>query len=366
MLKNRTIIQSTLWVLFICTLATFSGCNKDSLAILTTIEITEITSESASSGGSISDNGGSVISERGICWSALPSPNINNATTTVGKGIGSFAAEVSNLEPSTTYYVRAYAKNDEGVSYGNELTFTTQEQPNSTPEVSTVEVKEITSTQATSGGSIINDGGSSISTKGICWSLSPNPTIDNEKNEVGSGSDDFIATLNNLAKDTKYYVRAFATNENGTGYGNEVSFTTSALTAIKASGTTYYVHPSATFLSTWGPSFFTGAISQADGEENTLLLAKLSEENAGKKCADLTVEGYNDWFLPAGRELEILFKANEDAFPKESEDFWTSSEHTTLEKTAFLFGKDDPFTGGPFIIEIPKDRALTCLCVRKD
>jgi uncharacterized protein (TIGR02145 family) len=123
------------------------------------------------------------------------------------------------------YYVRAYATNSEGTGYGNELSFTTLEDL-SIPILSTTEITEITQTTAKSGGNITDDGGATVTARGVCWSTSQNPTISGSKTEDGTGAGNFTSSISGLEPNTKYYVRAYATNSKGTGYGNELSFTT--------------------------------------------------------------------------------------------------------------------------------------------
>ena len=95
------------------------------------------------------------------------------------------------------------------------------------PILTTLEANNITSSSANSGGLISEDGGGEISSRGVCWNTSPNPTIeDSEKSEDGAEIGSFNSLLPNLTSGTTYYVRAYATNEAGTAYGNEISFTT--------------------------------------------------------------------------------------------------------------------------------------------
>jgi hypothetical protein len=85
----------------------------------------------------------------------------------------------------------------------------------------------ITNTSAKSGGIITNDFGNSITERGVVWSTSPNPTISlSTKTKDGVGSGSFTSTLPTLNQNTTYYIRAYATNKNGTTYGNEISFKT--------------------------------------------------------------------------------------------------------------------------------------------
>ena len=94
------------------------------------------------------------------------------------------------------------------------------------PILTTNNATSITSTTAICTGHINYDGGFPITAKGVCWSTLPLPTISNNNTNDGTGIDDFTSTLTNLSINTKYYVRAYATNRLGAGYGNQISFTT--------------------------------------------------------------------------------------------------------------------------------------------
>lgn len=96
------------------------------------------------------------------------------------------------------------------------------------PTVTTTAVSAITQTTATSGGSITSDGGADITARGVCWSTSPAPAITDDKTTDGTGSGSFSSSLTGLTASTPYYVRAYATNSAGTGYGNAESFSTAA------------------------------------------------------------------------------------------------------------------------------------------
>ena len=95
----------------------------------------------------------------------------------------------------------------------------------SLPSINTHSISAIAETSALSGGTITNDGNASIISKGICWNMSPNPTIANFKTNDGYGASNYTSTLINLLSNTNYFVRAYATNSEGTAYGNEISFT---------------------------------------------------------------------------------------------------------------------------------------------
>jgi len=131
--------------------------------------------------------------------------------------------ELKNLIPGTTYYIRAYVKTELGTSYGEEKTFTTRD---GKPILTTNAITEIRAKSALSGGVITNDEGFTITQKGLVWSTNPDPTLSDSKTEQGSGNASFVVTLPDLFPNTVYYVRSYATNSVGTGYGNEQSFTT--------------------------------------------------------------------------------------------------------------------------------------------
>ena len=94
------------------------------------------------------------------------------------------------------------------------------------PTVTTKNVSDIASTSATCGGNVTSDGGSAIVERGVCWSTSHNPTVNNSHTIDGAGTGTFTSTLTGLAASTTYYVRAYVVNSVGIGYGGEVSFTT--------------------------------------------------------------------------------------------------------------------------------------------
>jgi uncharacterized protein (TIGR02145 family) len=101
-----------------------SSCTNDPPAVRTAIA-SSITKTSAVSGGNVTDDGNSEVTARGVCWDITGNPNINSFKTTDGKGTGSFESEITGILENTTYYVRAYATNKEGTSYGNQVEFTT-------------------------------------------------------------------------------------------------------------------------------------------------------------------------------------------------------------------------------------------------
>lgn len=115
-----TCLISVLW---------FSGCKKDEdtkeLPQIKTIQASAITDSSATSCGIILSNGGDAIIESGIYWSANPDPSLTGFKATIESAKDTFSCKLSNLQPDKTYYVRAFATNSVGTSYGDEISFKT-------------------------------------------------------------------------------------------------------------------------------------------------------------------------------------------------------------------------------------------------
>jgi|WetSurMetagenome_2_1015567.scaffolds.fasta_scaffold00496_7 uncharacterized protein (TIGR02145 family) len=206
------------------------------LSTLTTTAVSTITNISAASGGTISKDGGAGITVRGICWSKIQNPTTDNNKTTNGTGTGIFISSATGLKGSTTYYIRAYAINSVGTAYGNELSFTTL--PPTTPIITSTPISSLKTNSVISGGTISNDGGADIIASGVCWDTGHNPTINNDKTTDISVGGSFVSNITNLIPNTTYYLRSYATNSVGTGYGEELVFKTYA--ALDADGNGYY------------------------------------------------------------------------------------------------------------------------------
>lgn len=204
--------------------ATFTTAQGATIPVVTTSDASNIGINTITSGGEVTFDGGEAVTVRGVCWSTSPYPIIDQNKTSDGAGQGQFVSTVSGLNANTTYYLRAYATNDIGTGYGEEKTFTTLPNPG-IPTVITASITNITSTSATSGGTVLNDGGADVTVRGICWSTSPNPVSSDFHTIDGAGLGSFVSEITGLVSGTKYYVRAYAANSAGTAYGNEGSFT---------------------------------------------------------------------------------------------------------------------------------------------
>ena len=190
---------------------------------ISTTAMSSITSTTASSGGNTISDGGGTISAKGVCWNTSTGPTTSNSTTSDGTGTSDFSSSLTGLSPATTYYVRAYATNEAGTSYGNEVSFTTDPV---VPTLTTTAASSINCTTASSGGNISSNGGAAVTARGVCWNTGGSPTTANSSTSDGSGTGAFASSITGLSAGTTYYVRAYATNSAGTAYGNEISFTT--------------------------------------------------------------------------------------------------------------------------------------------
>ncbi|MDX9748839.1 MAG: FISUMP domain-containing protein [Paludibacter sp.] len=267
----------------------FTTATPATLATLTTSSISNLTTNSATSGGNITSDGGATVTSRGVVWSTLQNPTTTLSTKTIdGSGTGTFSSSLSNLTPTTTYYVRAYAVNSAGTSYGNQISFTTST-PISSPVLSTVSVSNITTTTASSGGNITSDGGSSITSRGVVWSTSQNPTVSlSTKTNNGTGTGSFSSSLTGLSPSTTYYVRAYATSLFGTAYGNQVSFTTSTpitvpvLTTLAATDiTTSSASSGGTISSDGGASITSRGVVWSTSQNPTISLSTKTSNGSG-------------------------------------------------------------------------------------
>ena len=123
---KRSVKMLAILFAIVCAIVACEG--KKEIEVITN-EVTEITANSAKCGGNVTDDGGRDVTLRGVCWSTSPNPTINDNYTVDGSGEGEFISNMTGLTPNTTYYVRAYATNRAGTSYGEQMSFTTERYP---------------------------------------------------------------------------------------------------------------------------------------------------------------------------------------------------------------------------------------------
>lgn len=186
-------------------------------------DVATVTTTSAQIGGDIVDDGGDVVITRGVCWNTTGNPTTGDTCTSDGSGDGSFTSHVSDLSPGTTYYVRTYAANSAGTEYSSHAFFTTS---TTTPTVEEPSISTVLDTSASASGNILDDGGSAVTARGVCWNTTGRPTTSDACTNDGAGIGSFSSSLAGLSGGTTYYVVTYATNEAGTSYSSEVIFTT--------------------------------------------------------------------------------------------------------------------------------------------
>lgn len=168
------------------------------------------------------------VSEYGLVYATAAEPTVENATKVVfGEGDGEKTLTIEGLTDDTAYYVRPYAINKNGISYGEEVVVMTLSKK---AMVSTISTSFVTAHRAKVGGEILSLGllNTPVTEVGICWSTNPSPTVDDSTiqstaTEVGEFEALQLFCLN---PSTTYYARAYVTNEYGTNYGEEITFTT--------------------------------------------------------------------------------------------------------------------------------------------
>ncbi|OGD09930.1 MAG: hypothetical protein A2Y86_00420 [Candidatus Aminicenantes bacterium RBG_13_62_12] len=209
---------------------------------VTTAGPSNITGTTAQCGGDVTSGGSDPVLERGVCWNTGGSPTTADSHTSDGAGTGTFTSSITGLTPNTTYWVRAYATNAVGTSYGSQVSFTTD----NTPTVTTAAVTSITGSTASSGGNVTVDGGDPVTARGVCWNTTGSPTTANSHTIDGSGTGSFTSSLTGLSPNTTYYVRAYATNGVGTAYGGQETFTTDDYPTVTTAAVTNITGSTAT------------------------------------------------------------------------------------------------------------------------
>ncbi|HOM78215.1 MAG TPA: hypothetical protein PLT50_03375, partial [bacterium] len=187
---------------------------------VTTNAVTNIDKFSATLNGSVNADNGSAITERGFVYSTTTNPVIGGSGVikqTVAGTTGAYSYNATSLSAKTTYYVKAYATNEAGTSYGSQTSFETL---SAAPSVTSTGVTNLVDTTATLGGNVTADNGSTITERGVCYSTSENPTTANNKQVVSGTTGSYTKDITGLTAATTYHYRAFATNAYGTSYGS--------------------------------------------------------------------------------------------------------------------------------------------------
>jgi hypothetical protein len=327
--------------------------------IINTEPISAQTSTSGTSGGTIVSDGGSPITVSGICWSTNPSPTTADPNTTDGTTTGTFLSDATGLTAGTLYYIRAYATNAVNTSYGNQISFTPS--PAGFPEVTTDPILNLAGSLAEGQGTVVSDGGNPITSAGLVWGLSADPTIDVNLGMTADGwwPFQFYSVMTGLTVGTEYHVRAYATNSAGTSYGSDLIFTATAATvgqmlsggnlwgiiySVDGTGNHGLIADFGTInMTDWGcANSVTGARGTAVGTgsaNSDAIIADIVLNNCTSVSGPLgfapqMIKDYYgpDWYLPSKDEFNLLWTNRvaaglEDGFTfSASQTYWSSSE----------------------------------------
>jgi uncharacterized protein (TIGR02145 family) len=268
-------------------------CLKDTaitmvLPTLSTQGITSILLTTAATGGNIISNGGATITVRGVCWSTFTNPTITDSKTTDGTGAGIFSSSITGLTAGTVYYVRAYATNNAGTSYGSEISFTTLADP---PVSGT----------AASNSTICAGATATITLTGFLGSIQWEQSTDGSTNWInvanGTGANSAVYTTGNLTS-TMYYRAAVSQTGYSTVYSNVIVVAVNPLptaagvitgltTVCQGQSSVSYTVPSITDASSYLWTLPTGATGSST--TNTITV----NYGASAVSGNVTVKGNN-------------------------------------------------------------------------
>lgn len=186
-----------------------------------TTAATSITATGATLNGTVNPNG--LATNYYFQWGTTIAYGNTTTSTAAGSGTSNINVNfpLAGLTSGVTYHFRVVAVNNDGTANGADMTFT----PGGAV-LTTTAASAITLTTASSGGNITSDGGSPVTARGVCWATTANPLVTGNHTTDGSGTGTFVSSITGLSANTTYHVRAYATNANGTFYGEDLTFTT--------------------------------------------------------------------------------------------------------------------------------------------
>lgn len=340
---------------------------------IATGSITPLSATSVEVNGMILDDGGNIINQKGVVWGLAPDVNLINCLefSNEGSGPGDFSTIITGLSASSTYNVKTYVITaTEDTVYSSQMEFSTP--ASALPDINTVSTILVLPYTAIIQSQITSNGGTPISAKGVVYGTSPSPdiTINEGLTNEGSGTGEFVSNISGLTPGDTYYVRAYATNQLGTAYGNELSFTTKVIGDTgPGGGFIFYLDGVSGGMEVskvdtevsmqWGcSSILVNAMSSLIGagitNTNTIVTfhdelpyyyenpTQCDDSNDGtvaaKYCSDFSQNGFDDWFLPSLDELtEIHNNLHGVGLGDFTDDiYWSSTESTDLR----AFSKD--------------------------
>jgi len=301
-----------------------------------------------------------TFSAFGVCYGTSHNPTtsgyqIGNSGTF--NSYGTFNGQITGLTTNTIYYVRGYATDNLATAYGSEMSFTTAGNP---VTVTTTSVSSITSTSVSCGGTVTDIGIAPILARGVCWSTNQNPTIADSKTSNGSGTGTFTSNITGLSLGNTYYARAYATNSDGTTYGNQITFTLFYIGQSYGGGIIFYIDNTNQHGLISAPTDQTGSLywclyttdlNGADGTilgtgyQNTIdIKSGCPNGQAAYVCYNSTLGGYNDWYLPSKDELLLLYQKKSIVGGFSTASYWSSSEFDANSAWEVYFFNGNPST----------------------
>ncbi|MDP9957606.1 hypothetical protein J2X97_003275 [Epilithonimonas hungarica] len=345
--------------LFSCSSSTDNEMQELTVPQLTTKELSLDDEGFLKLGGKITNNGGSQISKVGVIWSTSSNVSLENYATEDKEEMFSsnenFEFKSKKIfAPNTTYYFRAFAQNNRGTALGNVVSYKYGN------VIETLDPTEITTVSATLNGKFYQPLGN-LSYAGFVYATHSEPTIfDNGTSSVAAlGTMNFNIQLTGLTRNTDYYIRSYTKIDNRYYYGEEKKIKTAGYfgpaggivaydkgivsdgwryleISNKDVGRNYATAGFYRFGAVWStsPASYLAGTSEkmGDGLSNTnFIISKLSGESAAKFCADHSVNGFSDWFLPSKEEaVAIITSLYKGGMSLQSGlSTWTSSEIDT-------------------------------------
>lgn len=338
---------------------------------LSTLEPSSITDVSFHTGGLSLDDNGYAISQRGLLLTTSLPFNVNTATEVIVEPSESdnFEVTAAGLNPATTYYVRAFARNSLGIGVGEVFEVTTLD----APIIQTLDVVQTPPGNIVFEGVFTGGAALNIEQMGFVYAQASNPTLeDGEVVTVSITQGQFVSgQISGLSENNMYFVRTFLQINGFIYYGNELAFisetTAPTVGAYYAGGIVAYFFQEgdAGYVSgeshgiiilpfdltspggglvPWGCSdqlYGTQGIEIGQGVQNTtaLIEACANNTNAAYLCAVLTWGGYSDWFLPSIGELVVIRNGLIDHPSRDflGEAYWSSTEVNITVASAFNF-----------------------------
>ncbi|OFX86890.1 MAG: hypothetical protein A2W99_04020 [Bacteroidetes bacterium GWF2_33_16] len=251
--NNETVIVTltnpTNAVLGANTIHTYTIIDDDDVPTITTQTVTNTTSTSVTANGNIIYLGIPNPTQHGFCYNETGSPSLSDSHVDMGavSSTGAFSTTINFLDPNTTYYLKAYATNTAGTSYGDEVSFTTLAEA---PTVITNAATNISGSEATLNGTVNAENASTVVSfeYGLTTAYGSSAVAD-QSPVLGVANTDVSTVLTELEPNTTYHYRVVGVNAGGTTYGSDQSFitdaiaptvTTLAATDVTAKGITFH------------------------------------------------------------------------------------------------------------------------------